>query len=84
MFHHQNKCDKLCEIAMKKVYNLNTDVITNEEAYVGFCTVCTNLEDVDPANKKINHNRWEIRECFRLLKIDFKARLVYLSRDDRI
>ena len=33
---------------------------------------------------KVNKNRWEIEESFRILKTDFKARPVYLKRDDRI
>ena len=33
---------------------------------------------------KINHRRWEIEECFRIMKSEFKARPVYLTRDDRI
>jgi transposase len=72
------------EIAGKEVYRIDQEVITNEETYDGFYAVCTNLEDDAPVIAKINHKRWEIEECFRLLKIDFKARPVYLSRDDRI
>jgi len=72
------------EIAENEVYSINQDVVANEEAYDGFYAVCTNLEDDAPAITKINRNRWEIEECFRLLKTDFKARPVYLSRDDRI
>jgi transposase len=72
------------EIAENEVYSLNQEAIANEEAYDGFYAVCTNLEDDASAITKINHNRWEIEECFRLLKSDFKARPVYLSRDDRI
>ena len=91
--HHQNDYKRFIsktnvtndgEIAEKEVYSINQDVIINEEAYDGFYAVCTNLEDDAPAITKINHNRWEIEECFRLLKTDFKARPVYLSRDDRI
>lgn len=72
------------EIAKNELYNIDEEVITNEEAFDGFYAVCTNLEDEAPAITKINHKRWEIEECFRLLKTDFKARPVYLSRDDRI
>ena len=72
------------EIAEKEVYSIDQEVIINEEAYDGFYAVCTNLEDDAPTIAKINHKRWEIEECFRLLKTDFKARPVYLSRDDRI
>jgi len=72
------------EIASNEIYSIDQEVIANEETYDGFYAVCTNLEDDAAAIAKINHNRWEIEECFRLLKTDFKARPVYLSRDDRI
>ena len=72
------------EIAEKKVYQINEDKIQNEEIYDGFYGVCTNLEDKVEAIIQINHRRWEIEENFRLLKTDFRARPVYLSRDDRI
>lgn len=72
------------EVAEREVYNLDQEIVAREEAYDGFYAVCTNLEDDATAIAKINHNRWEIEECFRLLKTDFKARPVYLSRDDRI
>jgi len=72
------------EIAQKEIYGINADVIAAEEIYDGFYAVCTNLED-DPATIiKINHKRWEIEECFRIMKNEFKSRPVYLTRDDRI
>mgnify|MGYP000201850938 CR=1 FL=1 len=72
------------EIAEKEVFELNTSKIYNEELYDGFYSVCTNLEDEIEAIIQINQRRWEIEENFRLLKTDFRARPVYLSRDDRI
>jgi len=72
------------EIANKKVYSLNSEAIANEEMYDGFYAVCTNLDEDAAAITKINHRRWEIEECFRIMKSEFKARPVYLSRDDRI
>lgn len=72
------------EIAERKIYQLDADKIQNEELYDGFYGVCTNLEDEVEAIIQINHRRWEIEENFRLLKTDFRARPVYLSRDDRI
>lgn len=72
------------EIADKEVFRINDQLITNEEAFDGFYAVCTNLEDEAPAIIKVNHRRWEIEECFRIMKSEFKARPVYLSRDDRI
>ena len=58
--------------------------IGNEEAFDGFYTVCTTLEDDISEIIKVNKRRWEIEESFRILKSDFKARPVYLKRDDRI
>ena len=72
------------EIAEKAFYELNKDVISKEEMYDGFYAVCTNLDEDGATITKINHRRWEIEECFRIMKSEFKARPVYLSRDDRI
>ena len=72
------------EVADKNVYELNEDRIRDEEHYDGFYAVATNLDD--PAEKiiRINHRRWEIEECFRIMKHEFDARPVYLRKDIRI
>jgi transposase len=72
------------EVAEKEWYRINTDLIAKEEAFDGFYAVCTNLEDDAPAIIRVNKRCWEIEECFRIMKSEFKARPVYLSRDDRI
>lgn len=72
------------EIASKKVLSLNTSAIEKEAQYDGFYAVCTTLEDDISEIIKVNKRRWEIEESFRILKTDFKARPVYLKRDDRI
>lgn len=72
------------EIADKEIYRINTALIQKEEAFDGFYGVCTNLDDDVSEIIKINHRRWEIEECFRIMKSEFKARPVYLSDDDRI
>jgi transposase len=72
------------EVADEAIHNINVDAVADEEMYDGFYAVCTNLEDDATAITKINHRRWEIEECFRIMKSEFKARPVYLSRDDRI
>lgn len=72
------------EIAEKKVLTLNTDTIQKEEKFDGLYGVCTNLEDNPEEIIKVNQRRWEIEESFRIMKSEFKARPVYLSRDDRI
>jgi len=72
------------EIAQKELYSINSGIIAAEKIYDGFYAVCTNLDDDPAAIIKINHRRWEIEECFRIMKSEFKARPVYLKRDDRI
>lgn len=72
------------EIANKKILSLNTSAIKKEAQYDGFYAVCTTLEDDISEIIKVNKRRWEIEESFRILKTDFKARPVYLKRDDRI
>lgn len=91
--HSRNDCKRFIkktgvtadgEIAEKEVYELDQSVIEDEAKYDGFYAVCTNLEDRPPAIAKINHNRWEIEECFRIMKTDFKSRPAYVYRDTRI
>ena len=72
------------EIADKKIYAIDTKLIEKEEKFDGFYGVCTNLEDGAEEIIKVNKRRWEIEECFRIMKSEFKARPVYLSREDRI
>jgi transposase len=83
-FIKTTKCTKNGEIATKNVYNLNNEIIEKEMAYDGYYGVCTNLEDDVSEIIKINKQRWQIEDCFRIMKTEFKARPVYLSRDDRI
>lgn len=83
-FIKKTSCTPDGEIAAHELYTLNTETIFVEEAYDGFYAVCTNLEDSAQEIIRINQRRWEIEECFRIMKSEFKARPVYLSRDDRI
>ena len=72
------------EVASKTITSLNQEQINNEAKYDGLYAVCTNLEYDISSIIKINQKRWEIEECFRIMKTEFKARPVYLSRKDRI
>ena len=72
------------EVAEKSLIELDLKKIADEEQYDGFYAVCTNLDENAESIVKINHKRWEIEECFRIMKTEFKARPVYLSREDRI
>lgn len=83
-FISKTHCTSDGEIAEKEIFSIDTELIKKEEAFDGFYAVCTNLEDDASKIIKINKRRWEIEECFRIMKGEFKARPVYLSRDDRI
>jgi transposase len=83
-FIHKTSCTPDGEVAEKEVYSIDSSLIQKEEAFDGFYGVCTNLEDDVSEIIKVNHRRWEIEECFRIMKSEFKARPVYLSNDDRI
>ena len=72
------------EVAENDFYFIDKQAIQDEEAFDGFYAVCTNLEDDVSAIVKVNHRRWEIEECFRIMKHEFKARPVYVKRDERI
>lgn len=72
------------EIADQSISYIDPVVINEEEKYDGFYAVCTNLDDSISNIVKANKRRWEIEECFRIMKTDFEARPVYLKRQDRI
>jgi len=72
------------EIKEKESYTLDDELIKSEAMYDGFYAVCTNLDEDAAKIARINRQRWQIEECFRILKSEFKARPVHLRRDDRI
>ena len=73
------------EACTKEDVFLDEDLIREEEKYDGFYAVCTNLEDKSVSEiVRINKKRWEIEECFRIMKTEFRARPVYLQKEDRI
>ena len=69
-----------------KIHNyLDTDKIEQEAMYDGMYAVTTDLLDDDVKDiLKVSEGRWEIEECFRIMKTDFEARPVYLHDDIRI
>ena len=72
------------EIADQDAFLLDENKILEEERFDGFYAVCTNLETSIADIIRINKKRWEIEECFRIMKFEFKARPVFLQRQDRI
>ncbi|RKL61258.1 IS1634 family transposase [Thermoanaerobacteraceae bacterium SP2] len=83
-FIEKSHCTAEGEVAEHEIYRINTELISKEALFDGFYAVCTNLEDDASSIINVNRRRWEIEECFRIMKSEFKARPVYLSRDDRI
>lgn len=72
------------EVAENKSYTINQELIEEEEKYDGYYALTTNLIGDISEIFKIVKGRWEIEESFRIMKSDFLARPVNLSREDRI
>ncbi len=83
-FISKSYCTTDGELADKELIGIDKNLITKEATFDGFYAVCTNLEDDASTIIKVNKRRWEIEESFRIMKSEFKARPVYLQRDDRI
>ncbi len=66
-------------------YSLDENKIAEETQYDGLYAVCTDLLDDNVADiLKVSEGRWQIEECFRIMKTDFSARPVYLQDENRI
>ena len=64
---------------------LDEDKIEMEAQYDGLYAVCTDLLDDDVGGiLKVSEGRWQIEECFRIMKSDFSARPIYLQDENRI
>lgn len=64
---------------------LDTDKIESEAQYDGLYAICTDLLDDDVSDiLKVSEGRWQIEECFRIMKTDFSARPIYLQDENRI
>lgn len=64
---------------------LDENKIESEALYDGLYAVCTDLLDDDVCDiLKVSEGRWQIEECFRIMKSDFSARPIYLQDENRI
>ena len=72
------------EIAENITYSINENLINEEEKYDGYYALTTNVIGEINDILKIVKGRWEIEESFKIMKSDFLARPVNLSREDRI
>ena len=86
-FLSKHTCDENGEILenVEDGYYLDESIIEEEAKYDGMYAVTTDLLEDDIEDiLKISERRWEIEESFRIMKTDFEARPVYVSKDDRI
>jgi hypothetical protein len=77
-----NKNYEIMKNVSSELLNITFD--EQDETYDGFYAVCTNVQDETPEIISVNHQRWEIEECFFVMKNKFKSGSVYLRREDRI
>ncbi len=64
---------------------LDEKKISDEAGYDGLYAVCTDLLDDEVSDiLKVSEGRWQIEECFQIMKTDFCARPVYLQDENRI
>ena len=63
---------------------MKNQIEKEENVMMGFMRSFTNLEGDISEIIRINKQRWEIEENFRILKTEFEARPVYVRREDRI
>lgn len=65
-------------------YILDEAKIAEEEKYDGFYAVATNLDDKTKDILAISKKRYQIEDCFRIMKTNFSARPVNHRNPDRI
>ena len=81
--HMIDKGDK----ATKTKASINKDKIENDALYDGFYCTATNFFKEECSVQQIiaiGQRRWEIEECFRIMKSDLKSRPFYHNKDSRI
>ena len=69
-----------------KIHNyLDEEKINSESLYDGLYAISTDLLDDEVGDiLKVSEGRWEIEECFRIMKTDFEARPIFLQNETRI
>lgn len=70
--------------AVTDIYELNQELIDEEEKYDGYYAIATNLDDDVNEIIRISSERYKIEECFRIMKTNFSGRPVYHHKKPRI
>ncbi len=66
------------------LYEINQNIIDEEEKYDGYYAVATNLDDPAQEIIRISSQRYKIEDCFRVMKTNFSARPVFHLKRERI
>lgn len=66
------------------LYEIDQDVIDEEEKYDGYYAIATNLDDPAKDVIQVSSQRYRIEDCFRIMKTNFNARPVYHHNRERI
>lgn len=72
------------EVAEQTFLELDEEAIDNEAMYDGLYGIVTVLEDDVKDIIAVAEGRWEIEECFRIMKSDFEARPAFVSSKESI
>lgn len=72
------------EIAETDIYYIDDSIVKKEAQYDGYYCICTDLDGSVEEIVKVNHGRWEIEECFKIMKSEFKARPTHVRKPPRI
>lgn len=78
------KTTKSGEVANYIQYEVDEELLKEEEKYNGLYGISTNLINETETIIKVMNGRWEIEESFRIMKEEFDANNVYLTLEDRI
>lgn len=66
------------------LYEIDQNVIDEEEKYDGYYAIATNLDDPAKDVIQVSSQRYRIEDCFRIMKTNFNARPIYHHNRERI
>lgn len=73
------------EIYNAQTLSLNLEKIRTEEKYDGYYSIVTSEKHLSDAEiRNIYKGLWEIEESFKIMKSEFKARPVYVKKDEHV
>lgn len=86
-YKYDNKTGEITEgdKSQSEGYMIDWNKVTEEARFDGFYAVTTDLQDDDIGLIiQANKNRWQIEECFEIMKSELAARPIYVSLEESI